>query len=83
MGFLSPEDVLFLKNYLLAFSLFTFQMLSPFLVSPLKTPYPIPLLNNLPTPASLSWHFPILGHQASLKMFSHDFVSQSICLSLP
>ena len=25
------------------FSLFTFQMLSPFLISPLKTPYPTPL----------------------------------------
>ena len=41
-------------------------MLSPFLVSPLKTPItsPQPLLTNLPTPASLSWHFPILGHRA-------------------
>ena len=41
-------------------------MLSPFLVSPPKPPIPssLPLLTNLPTPAFLSWHFPILGHQA-------------------
>jgi hypothetical protein len=33
------------------FSLFTFQMLSPFLISPLKIPYPpLPLLLNPPTP---------------------------------
>ena len=40
-------------------------MLSPFLVSPPKIPYPIslPLLNNPPTP-SLSWHPPTLGHPA-------------------
>ena len=39
-------------------------MLSPFLVSPPKTPYtiPLPLLTNPPTPVSLSWHSPILGH---------------------
>ena len=38
-------------------------MLSPFLLSPLKTPIPSPLLlfTNLPTPASWPWHFPILG----------------------
>jgi hypothetical protein len=35
-------------------------------VSPLKTsfPSPLPLLTNPPTPASLSWHYPTLGHQA-------------------
>ena len=51
-------------NYL--FPLFTFQMLSPFLVSSLKTPIssPLPLLSNPPTPAPLSWHSPTLGHQA-------------------
>ena len=40
-------------------------MLSPFLVSPLKTPYPfpLPLLTNLPTPTSWPWHSPILGHR--------------------
>jgi hypothetical protein len=45
--------------------LFTFQILSPFLVSFLKTPYPLPLplLNNLPTSASWSLHSPILGHR--------------------
>jgi hypothetical protein len=41
-------------------------MLSPFLVSPLKTPCPIPLplLTNPPTTTSLSWHSPTLGHWA-------------------
>ena len=49
-------------NYL--FPLFTFQMLSPFLVSSLKTPIssPLPLLSNPPTPAPLSWHSPTLLH---------------------
>lgn len=42
-------------------------MLSSFLVSPLKIPYPypLPLLTNPPTPASLSWHSPTLGHRTS------------------
>jgi hypothetical protein len=41
-------------------------MLSPFLVSPVKTPIPSlhPLLTNPPTPTSLSWHSPALGHGA-------------------
>ena len=45
-------------------------MLSPFLVSPLETPYPIlpPLtsMRVLPplTQPPLPWHFPILGHRA-------------------
>ena len=45
-------------------SLFTFQMLSPFLVFPLKIHYPfsLPLLNNPTTPTSGPWHSPILGH---------------------
>ena len=38
-------------------------MLSPFLVSPLKIPYPLPLLNNPPAPASWPRHYPILGHR--------------------
>ena len=59
-------------NFYLIFSLFTFQMLSPFLVSPLEIPYPI-----LTPPASIRvfphltthsclppWHSPTLGHQA-------------------
>jgi hypothetical protein len=55
------------------FSLFVSQMLSPFPVSPLETPYSIPLtptasMRVLPhpplTPASLPWHSPTLGHQA-------------------
>jgi hypothetical protein len=46
------------------FSSFTFQMLSPFLVSSLKIPLlPSPLLPNPPTPASWPWHSPILGHR--------------------
>jgi hypothetical protein len=51
-------------------------MLSPFLVSPLKISYalPLPLLPNSPTPACWPWCSPILGHrnfsgpQASLSI---------------
>ena len=42
-------------------------MLSPFLVSPPKSPYPLPLplLTNPPTPAtSWPWHSTTLGHRA-------------------
>ena len=41
-------------------------MLFPFLVSSLKTPYPIPppVLTNPAMPTSLSWHSPTLGHGA-------------------
>ena len=41
-------------------------MLSPFLISPPKTPIPssLPLLTNPPTPASLPSHSPTLGHGA-------------------
>ena len=37
-------------------------MLSPVLLSPLKTPYAMspPLLTNPPTPTSLTWHSPTL-----------------------
>jgi hypothetical protein len=38
-------------------------MLSPFLVSPLKTPHPLPLITNPPIPISWPWHSPILGHR--------------------
>ena len=40
-------------------------MLSPFLVSPPKIPYPLPcpLLPNRPTPASWPRRSPILGHR--------------------
>jgi hypothetical protein len=46
--------------------LFTFQMLSPSLVATPNPPVPslLPLLTNPPTPASLYWHFPTLGHRA-------------------
>jgi hypothetical protein len=51
--------------YLLDISLFTFLMLSPFLVFPLKIPYPHP---SPPAPQpthshSFSWHSPILVHR--------------------
>jgi hypothetical protein len=39
-------------------------MLSPFLVSPPKTPYPLPPLPNPSTPASWSRPSPTLGHRA-------------------
>jgi hypothetical protein len=41
-------------------------LVSPFLVSPLKTPYPQPPppFTNPPTPASWPWQSPILGHRA-------------------
>jgi hypothetical protein len=41
-------------------------MLSPFLVSPSKTPISstLPLLTNPPTPTSRPWHSPILEHRA-------------------
>jgi hypothetical protein len=49
------------------FSLFTLQILSPFLISP-PTPTPshpaLHLLTKPPAPASLSWHSPTLGHRA-------------------
>jgi hypothetical protein len=40
-------------------------MFFPFLVSPMKIPYPLPLplLTNPPTPNSWPWHFPIPGHR--------------------
>ena len=46
------------------FSLFTFQMLFPFLVSPPKIPYPLPPPHaSQPTHShSWSWYSPILGH---------------------
>jgi hypothetical protein len=52
----------------LIFSLFTFQMLSLFLVSPPKItllhPLLLPLLTNPPTPAFWPWHSLTLGHTA-------------------
>jgi hypothetical protein len=42
---------------------FTFQMLSPFLISSLKIPYTLPLLPIPPTPTSWPWHSPLLGHR--------------------
>ena len=50
------------------FSLFTFQMLSPFLISlwqpPALIPSPLPLLTNPPTLTSWFRHSPTLGHRA-------------------
>ena len=53
----------FLLKFLLIVSLFTFQMLSTFLVSPLKIPYLLPLLPKTPTSASWSCYSPILEHR--------------------
>jgi hypothetical protein len=41
-------------------------MLSSFLIFPQNPPIPssLPLLADPPTPTSLSWHSPTLGHQA-------------------
>jgi hypothetical protein len=41
-------------------------MLSPFLISPPKTPYhiPPPTAQQPPTPTSWPWHSPTLGHRA-------------------
>jgi hypothetical protein len=48
-------------------TLFIFQILSPFLVSSPKIPYPLSLLPNLPTPASWPWYSPILGHRIFIR----------------
>jgi hypothetical protein len=55
---------LFINYFYLIFSLFTFQMLSSFLVSPLKIPYafPPPPAPQLTHSHSQSWHSPTLGH---------------------
>jgi hypothetical protein len=46
------------------FSSFTFQMLSPFLVSlKIAYPFPLPLLPNSPPPTSWPWHSPILDNR--------------------
>ena len=60
-----------LNDFYWIFYLFTFQMLSTFLVFPPQTLYPIPLPlllwgyppTHLPTPTSLPSHSPTLGHQ--------------------
>ena len=49
------------------FYLFTFQMLSPFLVSPPQTPYPIPLAPCLYEGASLPTH-PLLPYHPSIPL---------------
>jgi hypothetical protein len=51
--------------FLLNISLFTFQMLCLFLVSPSKIPYSPP--PNPSTPASWPWHSPILGHRTLIR----------------
>ena len=44
------------------------QILSPFLISPPKIPLSHPSsLTNPPSPASLFWHSPTLGHQAFIR----------------
>jgi hypothetical protein len=58
-------SVLFFKNWILY--LFTFQMLSPFLVSPLKTHYPIP-----PPPASIRM-LPLLPTDSHLTTLAFSY----------
>jgi len=71
------------------FSLFPLQILSTFRVSPPKTPYPIPpasmrVLPHSPTPHSLPWHFPTLGHQTFTgPMASPPIDAQPDPLELP
>ena len=58
-------------------------MLSPFLVSPKKTLYhlPLPLLPNPATPASWSWHSPTLGQRAFTgPRASHPLMSNKAIL---
>jgi hypothetical protein len=50
------------------FSLFTFQILSPFLVSDPTPPilFPLPMVTNTLTHASLSWHSPMLWYRTCI-----------------
>jgi len=72
------------------FSLFTFQMLSPFPVSPQETPIsrPLPLLlwgcspTHPPTPASPPWHSPTLGHLAFTGPRASPFTDDRHCCPL-
>ena len=62
-------------NYI--FSLFTFQMLFPFLAFSLKIFYPLPRLHLLPnpsTPASWPWNSLVLGN----RIFTRPKVSPAI-----
>jgi hypothetical protein len=58
--------ILYVFSFLLDIYLFTFQMISHFLISPLKITYSLtsPLITNPHTPTSFSWHSPTLGHRA-------------------
>jgi hypothetical protein len=52
------------NSLLLLLLLLLYKMLSPFLVSPLKSPYLLPLPSaHQPTPSSWPWHSSILGHR--------------------
>ena len=56
-------------------------MLSPFLVSPLKIPYPLsllPPLTNPPTPNSWPWHSPTLGHRAFIGARASPPIDQQV-----
>ena len=57
-------------------------MLSPFLVSPLKTPYllPLPLLTNPPIPASWPWHSRLLGPLYRTKGLSTPLMTKQAIL---
>ena len=67
-----PDYITFFLLFSCIFSLFTFQMLSPFLVpyhwKPTIPPFShcfyesVPSPTYLPTPACLPWHSPTMGH---------------------
>jgi hypothetical protein len=73
-NFMSTSWFFFFFFFYWIFSLFTFQMLSPFQVFPLETSHPIPAPSvsmrvlphpptHPPTPAFPPWHSPTLGHR--------------------
>ena len=63
-------------------SLLTFQILSPFLISPLKLPHPIPLplLTSPPTPASSTTPWKDLLHRSAFVPLSRNNFPQRLCL---
>jgi hypothetical protein len=57
------SDYYFFKNFYWLFYLFTFQVLSPFLISPPKTPYPIS-----PPPFFYEGALPLLPHHPGIPL---------------
>jgi hypothetical protein len=60
--------------FFLKYFLFKFQMLSLFLIFPLKTPNCPPPVHHPPTPPSYPWHSPTLKYR--------DFIGQSVSLPI-